>query len=288
MSTAQTATADRPSFSVVIPAHDEQTVIGRCLSEFVGDLDDGEAEVVVVANGCSDATAEIARGFRGVRVVELAKAGKTAALNAGDGSVTAFPRIYLDADVVVGAAALRALAQTLDTDRALAAAPAVRFATEGRPWPVRAFYRTYEAMPYLGEQMIGTGIYAMSAAGRGRFGQFPAITADDLFVQRQFTPAERVVLSAHSFTVTTPRDTASLLKVRTRVAYGNAELAVTDPGDGELARSTGTSLSALTGLVRREPRRLAEVGAYAALTVAARARARRRSAATWQRDSSSR
>lgn len=288
MSTSPPPIVQRPVCSVVIPAHDEQAVIGRCLSGFVSDLDDGEAEVVVVANGCSDATADIARGFPGVRVVELARAGKTPALNAGDAAVTAFPRVYLDADVVVGAAALRALAQVLDTDRPLAAAPAARFVTDGRPWLVRAFYRTYEAMPYLREQMIGTGIYAMSAAGRARFGQFPPITADDLFVQRNFTAAERVVLTGHSFTVTTPRDASSLLKVRTRVAYGNAQLAATDPRDAELARSTGTSLNALVRLVRREPGRLAEVGAYAALTMAARVRARRRSAATWQRDSSSR
>src|SRR4051794_31851306 len=75
-----------PTFSVVIPAHDEESVIGRCLAAWSGELEPGEAEVVVVANGCSDGTAEAARDF-GVRVLELPAASKSAALNAGDGAV---------------------------------------------------------------------------------------------------------------------------------------------------------------------------------------------------------
>ena len=46
--------------SVIIPAHNEESVIARCLEAFVTGAEPGELEAIVVANGCSDATAEIA------------------------------------------------------------------------------------------------------------------------------------------------------------------------------------------------------------------------------------
>src|SRR4051794_36220479 len=99
--------ACRPRFSVVIPAHNEATVLARSVLAWLGDLEPGEAEVVVVANGCTDETAAVARGL-GVQVVELATASKSTALTAGDAAVTTFPRIYLDADITVAASTLRA------------------------------------------------------------------------------------------------------------------------------------------------------------------------------------
>ena len=279
-----------PRFSVVVPAHDEASVIGRCLA-FVADLDPGEAEVVVVPNGCTDATAELARAVPRVRVVELGPASKAAALNAGDAAATVFPRVYLDADITVSAAALRAAVAALAVPGVEASAPTVRFGFAGTGPGVRAFYRAYRSMPYLSEGMIGTGFYALTAAGRSRFSEFPEVTADDLFVQRQFTRAERAVVPGEFFTVEVPRDLGSLLRVRTRVAAGNAELAATAPHDTSLASSTGGSLRSLADLVRRRPRRAGDAAVYLGVTVAARLRARRaagRGIADWQRDDSSR
>ena len=85
-----------PEMSVVIPAHDEERVLPRLLAS----LADPRLEVIVVANGCRDATADIAR-TAGVRVVELAEGSKVAALDAGDEAATLFPRAYLDADIQI-------------------------------------------------------------------------------------------------------------------------------------------------------------------------------------------
>ena len=49
--------------SVVIPAHDEAAVIGRLLEALVSDPRAAELEIVVVANGCSDATVPVAREY---------------------------------------------------------------------------------------------------------------------------------------------------------------------------------------------------------------------------------
>ena len=89
--------------SIVIPAHDEGRVIERTLAPLVPLAHSGAVEVVVAANGCSDDTVARARQVPGVRVLNLAEASKVAALNAADATTDAFPRIYLDADVVAPA-----------------------------------------------------------------------------------------------------------------------------------------------------------------------------------------
>jgi glycosyltransferase involved in cell wall biosynthesis len=58
---------------VVIPARDEEDLIGRCL---VAVLESAQhvsvpVDIVVVADGCLDRTTSIARAFRGVRVLEI-------------------------------------------------------------------------------------------------------------------------------------------------------------------------------------------------------------------------
>ena len=53
--------------SIVIAAHNEETVIGRCLDTLLADAHPGEFDVTVVANGCSDRTAEVAGTRAGVR-----------------------------------------------------------------------------------------------------------------------------------------------------------------------------------------------------------------------------
>jgi len=278
-----------PQFSVVIPAHDEATVIGRCLASFVGDLARGEAEVVVVANGCTDRTAEIARGFAGVSVLELSEASKTAALNAGDGAATSFPRVFLDADIDVSADTLRHLAGALRGPAATVGAPRATLDLAGCSAAVRAFYRVHARLPYMAEGMTGTGVYALSRAGRARFDRFPDLTADDLFVQRLFAPTERVVLP-DGFTVHVPRTLAALVAVRTRVAAGNRQLAHARPEEDSFRSSTGSTGRALVDLVRASPRELVPAAVYVGVTALSRGRARshRNAHAGWRRDQTSR
>ena len=91
--------------SIVIPAHNEEQVIGRLLEGVTRGAEPGELEIVVVTNGCTDRTAEVAASFPGVTVVDSPVASKAVALNLGDATVTGFPRLYLDADIEVDIAA---------------------------------------------------------------------------------------------------------------------------------------------------------------------------------------
>ena len=59
--------------SVVIAAHNEAAVLGRCLRGLLADAEPGEFDVVVVPNGCTDATAEKARAAGAIVRAERAK-----------------------------------------------------------------------------------------------------------------------------------------------------------------------------------------------------------------------
>ncbi len=62
--------------SIVIAAYNEAAVIGRCLDALLSGAAPGEFDVTVVANGCTDDTAEVA-ARAGVRVLDLSSPGKT-------------------------------------------------------------------------------------------------------------------------------------------------------------------------------------------------------------------
>jgi Glycosyl transferase family 2 len=279
---------DRPSpvmpVSVIIPASDEEYVIARCLQALTAGAEPGELEILVVCNGCSDHTAAVARAAGDAVVLELPVASKSAALNAGDAAATRFPRFYVDADVELSIAAVRAVARTLGEGPFLCVAPEPRFELTGRPWTVRQFYDTWQLLPYLNTGVVGTGVYALSEAGRARFGTFPDLTADDQFVLQQFGLDERLTLPGHYFSVHPPTRLSGLVKIRTRAYRGNAELARSG-----LARYSpvGGSARTLAKLVRR-PRNVAPVATYVGVNLAAKLRARLSRDVRWERDRTAR
>jgi len=265
------------SASVVVPAHDEERGIARTLEPLAVHAAAGRLEVVVVCNGCTDRTADVARGFAGVRVIELAEASKSRALRAGDGAATRFPRIYLDADVLPDADAIPAIAAALAGSGLLAARPRTRDDLSGAGAAVRAFYRVRSRIPALHEHLWGAGCYAVDERGHARIATWPDVTADDLWVDRQFAAEERTVVTEAVVTVRRPRTTRALLRVLRRTRRR-------DPG----VAPTGTAVVGPRAVLRtvRGPRSLVDAAVYVLLTLAARVRAGR--AARWERDETSR
>jgi glycosyltransferase involved in cell wall biosynthesis len=84
--------------SVIIPAYNEGARIDKVISA-VKDAD-LPSEIIVVSDGSTDDTAEIARS-EGVRVIELQQnSGKGAAMKAGVCSTEADVYVFIDADLV--------------------------------------------------------------------------------------------------------------------------------------------------------------------------------------------
>ena len=273
--------------SVVIPAHDEEAVIERALRVML----DSRLELVVVANGCRDATADRARSVdQGIHVLEIAEASKIAALNAGDEVAVTFPRAYVDADVEVGAGTLLALAAVLDGGTALVASPRLQLDLSGANRWVRAYYAIWELSAFRQSAHIGSGIYALSEEGRRRFGFFPPVIGDDRFVQGLFAPSERATLVDHAFTVHPPRTLRALVARGSRIAAGNQQLRAAG-----LAGSAPTAAASFRQLVSRVLPRPELWGAFLVYCVVqlrtGRAAARRlgnEATVAWTRDETSR
>ena len=280
-------THDAPIASIAIPAYNESAVISRCLSSLLESALPGELEVVVACNGCTDDTARIAASYDGVTVVEVDRASKIAALNAADDALTAFPRFYLDADVEVTTESVRTLIGEMSTLGALCGAPRPDFETVGRSWLIRSFYAVWARQPYLRQQPVGNGVYVLTAEGRKRFGRFPQVVSDDLFVRNSFHITERYCSPDVSFTIHTPRTLRGLMKMRVRVHRGNAELTAADPRtDAQHGRRIKSLLDQADNLGA-----VAQVGVFVGVNVVARALARLKRYAgrhTWERDESAR
>lgn len=274
--------------SVVIPAHNEAAVIRRCLDALLAGFGPGELDVVVACNGCTDDTASLARssGHR-LRVVETGVASKPAALRAAEVQTTVFPRLYLDADVVLPAVSARLVLDRLRSGAALAARPPISYDTRHAAPLVRSYYRARARIPAVMGSLWGAGVYGLSRAGRARFGRFPDVIADDLFVDQHFRRGEIEIVEGPPVVVRVPRTTPDLLRILRRAYDGKREnqFLPYQPAGPATAPST---LRDLARLPRAEPARTADAAAYLGLATLARLTLAVAGTAGWERDSSSR
>lgn len=275
--------------SVVIPAHNEAAVIRRCLDTLLAGFDPGEVDVVVACNGCTDDTASLARssGHR-LRVLELAVASKPAALRAAEVQTAVFPRLYLDADVALPAVSARLVLERLRCGPALAARPPISYDTGYAAPLVRSYYRARTRVPAVMGSLWGAGVYGLSRAGRARFGQFPDVIADDLFVDQHFRRGEIEIVQAPPVVVTVPRRTADLLRILRRTYQGNLENRSLPHQPAGPVTTAPSTLRDLARLPRAEPARTADAAAYLGLATLARLTLAVAAPARWERDGSSR
>ncbi len=217
--------------SVIIPASNEARILPAC----VGALLASEAphvavEVILVSNGSRDGTAEVARGFtesmkaKGweLTVLDLMQGGKLSALNAGDHAARGEMRVYLDADVTVSPRLLARLANVLD--RPEPAYASGQLLIQGRGPVSKAYARLWSRTPFMVRGVPGCGLFAVNAEGRARWGEWPAIIADDLFARLNFAPTERhLVPEPYNWPVA--EGFATLTRVRRRQDRGALEIA---------------------------------------------------------------
>lgn len=276
--------------SVIVPAHDESAVIERCLQALLQGARPDALEIVVVCNGCSDDTAARARRFgTPVRVLETPVASKSHALNLGDRSARGFPRFYVDADVCLPFASLERVAEVLCQGTILAAAPRLQVDLSDVSWAVRAYHAIWMRLPYVRQEMLGSGVYALSERGRRRFDEFPDIIADDEFVRFRFQPDEKASVADASFVVIPPRTLRALVHINVRRRAGDFEIRQRFPEAAQ--RHAARQRFELLGLTRRPglwPALAVYVGVRGATLVAFAWRRRRGQHKRWARDDSSR
>ena len=108
-----------PTITTVIPAHDAADHLSACLDSVLAQRGAFRHEVIVVDDASTDATARIAAGRGGVRLLRLpANLGPSAARNRGIAAATGSLIAFLDADDLWPpgrlAAGLRVLAEHAD------------------------------------------------------------------------------------------------------------------------------------------------------------------------------
>ena len=276
--------------TIIVPAHNEGLVIGRLLTQLVSAAQPGELDIIVVANGCTDNTVEVAGTFEPqVRVLSIPVASKREALRAGDHAALGFPRVYVDADVELGTEDVRALYNALRRPGTLAAGPQRVLPMSGRSWLVRWYYDIWTRLPEVRSGLFGRGVIAVNAEGYERVASLPPLLSDDLAVSLIFAPGERTIVPGARVVVHPPRTFGDLLRRRVRASTGVTQV---ERAKGAPRLTARTRLTDLLAMVRQEPRIALRVPVFLSVAVLARIRGgratRKRDYSTWLRDESSR
>ncbi|WP_334312304.1 glycosyltransferase [Cognatishimia sp. SS12] len=216
--------------SIIIPASNEALWMSACLEAVLASERLQGAQIIVVANGCTDKTADIARRYAvlaeekgwALDVIELKIGNKLHALNVGDHAAKGDIRIYLDADVRVSPRLLWQMERALDRDTPAWASGQLQMAAASRV--SRAYARFWSKVPFMAKSVPGAGLFGVNKAGRARWEDFPDIISDDMFVRLHFKPRERLAVPG-TYIWPVAEGWKNLIKVRRRQNAGVAQLA---------------------------------------------------------------
>lgn len=275
--------------SVIIPAHNEAAGIGRNLRALREGTRDGDLDVVVVCNGCTDRTAEVARQADPLAcVIEIQQPSKAEAVRVGNAATDVFPRVHLDADIELNGRDVMHLLEPITRDRVLATAPRREVPRAGCSRWVRWYYDVWESLPQVESGLFGRGVVVLSEQAQARVTALPRMMSDDLGMSDAFSGDERRVVPGAVAVVHPPRTVRDLVRRRVRIATGNAQAAQL----GVRRPTSRTSARTLLGLAVGRPgvalRLPVFVGVHVAAQLGARQALRAGDFTTWQRDESSR
>ena len=109
--------------SFVVPAYNEEAIIGKCLDSIFAEIaaNQFETEVVVVNNASTDRTKEVALGYAGVRVVDELVKGLVSARKAGFEVSTGELVANIDSDVILPSGWLKKVMTAFEKDDQLVA-----------------------------------------------------------------------------------------------------------------------------------------------------------------------
>jgi cellulose synthase/poly-beta-1,6-N-acetylglucosamine synthase-like glycosyltransferase len=238
----RTAGAERTwtAFSVVLAVHDEELRIRARLDELLTLIaaTGRSAEVIVVADGCTDSTAALARSHPSplVRVIELAEnEGKARALSRGYEVAQGDVLVFADARQRWAPAALQQLLQNFDrpdvgavTGELVVEAPAGVLSGVGLYWRYEKWLRRNEARLHSTVGVSGS----ISAVRRELFRPIPrGLLLDDLYWPLQVVmQGRRVAYDERAIAYDRlPERPADEFRRKVRTLSGNFQLAARLP-----------------------------------------------------------
>lgn len=198
-----------PRFSVVIPALDEEAVIGACLRSLAAQDFGGPVEVIVVDNGSRDATAAIAAAH-GATVVSESRRGVCAARERGRVEAHGEIMVSTDADTTFEPHWLRRIDDHFELRPDAVAVVGPCHFVDG-PWWSASWGRLVFGSVHLVARLTGRVVYVSAtnlAFRRDSFtGYDTSLTqgGDELDVLRRLRRVGAVVYDHHNPTSTSAR-----------------------------------------------------------------------------------
>lgn len=209
--------------TAIVPAHNEATVIRRCLDSLISQ--EGLDSIIVACNGCTDDTVKIvSEEYPDVLCLDITTPSKVGALNEAEKHIVSWPVFYVDADVSFSSMAVRRVVEGMKDRGLLLASPEPDIDVSKSSWLVRRFYDAWLRLPYIKEGVVATCTFVISQEGRKRFTEFPDVIADDGYVRSHFYAHELGNIPGATVHVTAPKTVASLIKIKSRARLGNVEL----------------------------------------------------------------
>jgi cellulose synthase/poly-beta-1,6-N-acetylglucosamine synthase-like glycosyltransferase len=175
--------ADLPMVSLIIPAYDEEAVIGRKVADALAlDYPRELLEVIVASDGSSDRTAERAREAGADLVLELPPGGKLATQNAAARRARGEVLAFSDANAFWEPGALRRLVRAIAEPRVGYVCGQVRFTNDVGDNLEGAYWRYEMTVRELESELAGVtaGNGAIYAVRREAYIELPRSGSHDL------------------------------------------------------------------------------------------------------------
>jgi glycosyltransferase involved in cell wall biosynthesis len=213
--------------TIIVPAHNEASVIEDCLNSIVNQT--GIDHVIVACNGCSDDTVEIVKSkYPNTICLDIEKPSKTNALNVAEAKAKelgiSYPIFYIDADTQISPNAIKHISDSMHNSNILLSAPTPKIDTSQSSWLVKTYYKVWLKLPYIKEGVIATCSFIVSEEGRKRFDVFADVIGDDGFIRCHFKNKEIANIKGAEIYIRAPKNIYSLIKIKTRARLGNMEL----------------------------------------------------------------
>ena len=249
-----TRDADLPTVSVLIAAHNEESVIRSRIENLLAlDYPNGKLELVIASDASRDRTVGIVREYQGVRLIEFSeRTGKAAVLNAAIPGLSGEIAVLSDANTMMDRTAVRNLARWFRDPRVgvvcgklVLTDPTTGRNVDGLYWRYETFLKRYEGK--IGG-LLGAngGIYAIR---RVLFQGIPRDTIVDDFVTpllaRVRTECELLYDESAVAYEETPPEIGAEFRRRARIGAGGFQsIAVLwpllDPRRGAIAFTFGS------------------------------------------------
>ena len=205
--------------SIVIPAHnEEEPVSGARSAALTMQAADGEFEIAVVCNGCTDASAQVARAAAPRRGSSRSprRTSRWPLMLATVWSGRC-PRLYLDADIELSTDAARALVASLESTEAVCGdEPGMGTSSFWQSTTITRRYYRAQLRARFPKHLVGQGVVALTWDGRPRCRGIPTTDRRRPVPPIAVVPDEWVIVDSHAVTVRAPRTVKDLLYSQAR------------------------------------------------------------------------